>query len=47
MELLLAVIVCASVIFFGVLISIGNVRQSRAIDNLREQITLWAIHDLH
>jgi hypothetical protein len=34
------------VIFFGALISMGNERQRRAIDNLREQTELWAMQDL-
>jgi hypothetical protein len=34
------------VIFFGALISMGNERQRRAIDGLREQVVLWAVQDL-
>jgi len=46
MEIILAIVVVAAVIFFGALISMGNERQRRAIDNLREQIVLWAVQDL-
>lgn len=46
MEILLAIIVAAAVIFFGALISMGNERQRKAIDNLREQVILWAVQDL-
>lgn len=46
MEILLAIIVAASVIFFGALISMGNERQRIAIDVLREQVIFWAIQDL-
>lgn len=46
MEILLAIVVATAVIFFGALISIGNERQRKAIDGLREQVVLWAIQDL-
>jgi hypothetical protein len=46
MELLLALAVIAAVIIFGALISFGNERQRRAIDELREQVVLWAIQDM-
>ncbi len=46
MEILLAIVVASAVIFFGALISMGNERQRRAIDGLREQVVLWAIQDL-
>ena len=46
MELLLALAVITAVIIFGALISLGNERQRRAIDELREQVVLWAIQDL-
>jgi hypothetical protein len=46
MEIFLAIIVAAAVIFFGALISAGNERQRKAIDTLREQVVLWAIQDL-
>jgi hypothetical protein len=47
MELILAIVVASTVIFFGALISMGNERQRKAIDGLREQVVLWAIQDLH
>ncbi len=46
MEIILAIVVGLAVIFFGALISMGNERQRRAIDNLREQVVLWAMQDL-
>lgn len=46
MELFLAFAVIAAVIIFGALISMGNERQRKAIDELREQAVLWAIQDL-
>lgn len=46
MEILLAIVVASAVIFFGALISMGNERQKRAIDGLREQVVLWAVQDL-
>lgn len=46
MEILLAVVVASAVIFFGALISMGNERQRKAIDSLREQLELWAMQDL-
>jgi hypothetical protein len=46
MEIMLAIVVVASVIFFGALISMGNERQRRAIDDLREQVVHWAVQDL-
>jgi hypothetical protein len=46
MEIILAIVVASAVIFFGALISMGNERQRKAIDALREQTTLWAIQDL-
>ena len=46
MEIILAIVVASAVIFFGALISMGNERQRRAIDSLREQTALWAIQDL-
>jgi hypothetical protein len=46
MEIILAIVVAAAVIFFGALISLGNERQRRAIDSLREQVALWAMQDL-
>ena len=46
MEIMLAIVVALAVIFFGALISMGNERQRRAIDNLREQVVNWAQQDL-
>jgi len=46
METSLALVVIATVIFFGALISLGNERQRKAIDGLREQTVLWAMQDL-
>ncbi len=46
MEIILAIVVGIAVIFFGALISMGNERQRRAIDALREQTVLWAMQDL-
>lgn len=46
MEIILAIVVASAVIFFGVLISMGNERQRKAIDGLREQVVLWAVQDL-
>jgi hypothetical protein len=46
MEIILAIVVGVAVIFFGALISMGNERQRKAIDGLREQVVLWAMRDL-
>lgn len=46
MEIILAIVVAIAVIFFGALISMGNERQRRAIDQLREQMMPWALQDL-
>jgi len=46
MEIILAIVVASAVIFFGALISIGNERQRKAIDGLREQVVNWAVQDL-
>ena len=46
MEIVLAIVVGGAVIFFGALISLGNERQRKAIDGLREQAVLWAMQDL-
>lgn len=46
MEIILATVVASAVIFFGALISMGNERQRKAIDGLREQVILWAVQDL-
>lgn len=44
--MILALAVVIAVIIFGALISVGNERQRKSIDDLREQIVLWAIQDL-
>jgi hypothetical protein len=46
MEIILAAAVIAAVIVFGALISRGNERQRKALDELREQIIHWAVQDL-
>ena len=46
MEIILAIVVASAVIFFGALISMGNERQRKAIDSLRELVVLWAMQDL-
>lgn len=46
MEILLAIVVASAVIFFGALISLGNERQHKALDELRKQTELWALQDL-
>lgn len=46
MEIILAIVVVTAVIFFGALISAGNERHRKAIDDLREQTVLWAMQDL-
>jgi len=46
MEAVLALVTVFAVILFGLLISIGNERQRRAIDGLCHQIRMWAIQDL-
>ena len=33
-------------VFFGALISVGNERQRKAIDGIREQASFWAEQDL-
>ena len=38
MEIILAIVVASAVIFFGALISMGNERQRKSIDNLRDQL---------
>jgi hypothetical protein len=46
MEMILALAVVIAVIVFGGLISVGNERQRKAIDGIREQAVLWALQDL-
>lgn len=45
-DLLLTVVVVASVVFFGALITRGNERQRRSIDKLLAAYKQWAMHDL-
>jgi len=44
--MILALVVVIAVIIFGALISMGNERQRRALDGIREQTALWASQDL-
>jgi hypothetical protein len=46
LDVLFALSVLAAVIFFGALISVGNERQRKAIDGIREQAAHWAEQDL-
>ena len=46
LEVVLAVSVLAAVVVVGVLISIGNERQRKAIEQLREDLHGWALRDL-
>ena len=46
MELILALAVVIAVVIFGGLISVGNERQRKALDGIREQAALWALQDL-
>ena len=46
MEIILIIVISLSTIFFGALISLGNERQRKAIDDLRDQTLLWAMMDL-
>ena len=46
MDAVLAILVLSAVIFFGALISVGNERQRKALDGIREQAGLWAMQDL-
>lgn len=46
MEIISIIIISLSTIFFGALISLGNERQRKAIDGLRDQALLWAMQDL-
>lgn len=46
LEVALAVSVLAAVILIGVLISIGNERQRRALEQLRADLRQWALGDL-
>ncbi|MBL8080483.1 MAG: hypothetical protein JNM55_21105 [Anaerolineales bacterium] len=46
LDVIFAVSVLVAVIFFGALLSIGNERQRKAIDGIREQTAYWAEQDL-
>lgn len=46
MELSITVVLLASLLFLGLLISAGNERQRKAIDGLREQAEAWAEQDI-
>src|SRR3970040_2390413 len=46
LEVDLAVSVLAAVVVVGVLISIGNERQRKALDKLREDLRNWGLGDL-
>jgi len=46
LDIVFALSVLAAVIFFGALISVGNERQRKAIDGIREQASHWAEQDL-
>ena len=46
-DIIFTVSVLAAVILFGALISVGNERQRKAIDGIREQAAHWAEQDLH
>ena len=46
MEITITIAVCFVVIMFGALISLGNERQRKALDSLRDQIVHWSIQDL-
>jgi hypothetical protein len=46
MDVVLAILMLGAVILFGALISLGNERQRKALDGIREQTALWAMQDL-
>ncbi|MGD0610303.1 MAG: hypothetical protein ABSB41_02220 [Anaerolineales bacterium] len=46
LDVVFAIAVLGAVIFFGALISVGNERQRKAIDGIREQASRWAEQDL-
>ncbi|MBM3126281.1 MAG: hypothetical protein FJZ87_14635 [Chloroflexi bacterium] len=46
LDVIFAVSVLGAVIFFGALLSVGNERQRKAIDGIREQTAYWAEQDL-
>ena len=45
-DAIFATLVLGAVIFFGALISVGNERQRKAIDALRQEAEKWAMQDL-
>src|SRR5512136_908552 len=46
LDVVFALSVLAAVVFFGALISVGNERQRKAIDGIREQAVRWSEQDL-
>lgn len=46
MDIFLAILVLFAILLLGVLISIGNERQRKAIDGIREQAESWAEQDI-
>ncbi len=46
LDVIFAASVLGAVIFFGALLSVGNERQRKAIDGIREQAAYWAEQDL-
>lgn len=46
MEILLTTILLAALLFLGLLISMGNERQRKAIDGLRNQVESWTEQDI-
>lgn len=46
MDAVFAILVLGAMIFFGALISVGNERQRKALEGIREQASQWAIQDL-
>ena len=46
LEVVLAISVLAAAVVVGVLISIGNERQRKAIEQLRDDVRNWALGDL-
>jgi hypothetical protein len=46
MEILLTGVLLAALLFLGLLISTGNERQRKAIDELRKQVESWTEQDI-
>jgi len=46
MEIILMIVISLSTVIFGALVSLGNERQRKAIDGLRDQALLWAMQGL-